>query len=98
VGIPVSLRFNIGSVYAIVVGANTGVRWTKYGSCLDASGAKYSCEGPSEVGMFLGPEVSLLNFRFGQKRHLEMAAIQGCAVPLHGTSIFYNTFVFSMLW
>jgi TolB-like protein len=102
VGIPVSLRLNIGSVYAIVLGVNTGVRWTDQG---------IGYYRPNDLGMFMGPEVSLLNFRFGQKRDFELAVVQGYAASItsahagasytsasHGANIFYNTFVFSMLW
>jgi hypothetical protein len=102
VGIPASLRLNIGSVYAIVLGVNTGVRWTDQGI------GDYRS---NDLGMFLGPEVSLLNFRFGQKRDFELAVVQGYAASItsahagasytsapHGPDIFYNTFVSSMLW
>jgi TolB-like protein len=94
---PVSFRFNIGSVYSITLGANMGYRWAHY---FDGSSSF------SERGLFLGPEISLLNFRFGRKGQFEVAAVQGLAWPMttnlgdghKGVIVLYNTFAFSMLF
>jgi hypothetical protein len=98
---PVTFRFNLGSVYSIALGANIGYRWAK-GNFNDG----YATTVASEKGLSLGPEVSFLNFRFGRKREFEAAAVQGLAWPMtttligtdHGAVVFYNTFVFSMLF
>jgi TolB-like protein len=98
VGIPVSLRLNIRSVYAIVLGVNAGVRGTKVEHLVNVGSPPMAWH---EGGIFVGPEVSLLNFRFGEKRDFELAVVQGYAVSVAksmGVNIFYNTFVFSMLW
>jgi hypothetical protein len=99
VGLPVSFRFNIGPVYSITLGANMGYRW----------GAKSQTNWPDSVvtegGVFLGPEISLLTFRFGEKNHFEVAMVQGLACPIttnedhgHGPYVFYDTLAFSRLF
>lgn len=105
-GIPASFRFNLGPTYSSVVGATVGVRWTSEAGDPACAGSR--CPGPEE-GIFLSPEVSLLNFRFGTNERFEVAAVQGMTFPISSTrfrtdwgnsvlDIFYNTFVFSMLW
>jgi hypothetical protein len=94
-GIPVSCRLNIGSVYAIVLGVNMGLR-VRNNIPGDKAGFSYG-----EAGFFFGPELSLLNFRFGEKRDFELAAVQGYAASVSnslGVGISYNTFTFSKLW
>jgi len=99
-GIPVSLRLNFGSVYAMILGMNMGLRWRYH--IPDRNGMEPTYKTTYEdAGAFIGPEISLLNFRFGEKRNFELAAVQGYAASVwssHGVGIFYNTFAFSMLW
>ena len=100
--IPVSFRINLGTMYTIALGTTVGKRWTNG----DSEPVLYS-----ETGLFFGPELSLLTFRFGKKREFEVAAVQGMIFPLTSSrgdytlawgssalSIFYNTFTFSMVW
>jgi len=100
--IPVSFRINLGTMYTIALGTTVGKRWTNG----DSEPVLYS-----ETGLFFGPELSLLTFRFGKKREFEVAAVQGMIFPLTSSrgdytlawgssalSIFYNTFMFSMVW
>jgi len=95
VGIPVSCRLDIGSVYAIVLGVNMGLRARDH---IPGGSSGTTIE---EFGFFFGPEFSLLSFRFGKKRDFELAAIQGYAASVSnsmGVGIYYNTFMFSKLW
>ncbi len=100
--IPVSFRINLGTMYTIALGTTVGKRWTNG----DRDPVLHS-----ETGLFFGPELSLLTFRFGKKREFEVAAVQGMIFPLTSSrgdytlawgssalSIFYNTFMFSMVW
>jgi hypothetical protein len=72
-------------------------------------GAKSQTNWPDSVvtegGVFLGPEISLLTFRFGEKNHFEVAMVQGLACPIttnedhgHGPYVFYDTLAFSRLF
>ena len=100
--IPVSFRFNLGTIYTIAWGATVGKRWTNG----NVDGWLYP-----ETGYFFGPEVSLLTFRFGRRRQFEVAAVQSLVFPISSSrddyilawgssvlTIFYNTFTFAMVW
>jgi len=100
--IPVSFRINLGTMYTIALGTTVGKRWTNG----DRDPVLHS-----ETGLFFGPELSVLTFRFGRQRQFEVAVVQGMIFPLTSSrddytlawgssalSIFYNTFTFSMVW
>ena len=101
--IPVTFRFNLGTIYSIAGGVVLGKRWT--------NGNTDDGWLHPESGYFFGPEVSLLTFRLGSKRQFEVAAVQSVIFPISSSAddytlawggsvltIFYNTFTFTMVW
>ena len=113
VGVPVSYRLNLSSVYTMMFGANLGIRSDNPTVCTtefyytgNSYGTYYPCNKASELGLYVGPEVSFATFRFGSKRQFELALVQGIAFPLTKSQdvdddhlmILYDNIVFSALF
>lgn len=108
-GVPASVRFNLGSIYTMWIGANLGVRtanprvYTSF-SCGTYSTC-YSEERKSDVGLYAGPEFSVATFRFGAKRQFELSLSHGVmpavthaeGVPSDALLVLYNSIAFAML-
>ncbi len=69
--VPLHVRFNLGSIYSMVLGATGGV-WTQP-------------EIP-HAQWFVGPELSLASFRLGSERQLELTLMQH-VFATHGTVV-----------
>jgi hypothetical protein len=82
-----SLRFNLGSVYSMVVGFRLGL------SVLPFAGdyIETICYTPrSSVLAVVGPEWSVGSFRFGEKREFELELWQGILVPVEPRATAYH--------
>lgn len=89
VGVPVSVRFNLGSTYSIGLGGSLGLRVAPahHSSCenvpptVDVVCASH----PTEMGFFAGPEIDPLVLHLGAKRGLEVALVASALFPLTTT-------------
>jgi hypothetical protein len=82
-GATADVRFNLGSVYSIRVGIQ--------GGALDV-GADGAFEG------FFGPQASLLSFRFGRRRQLELELTQSVLLGFDGGLAFEQHLGFTYLF
>jgi len=76
-GVPLQARFNLGSVYSIMVGASAGL----------ALSDQY---GRTSLGGYAGPEISVLSFRFGAHRQFELSLDQRVLWSFGGPQIFVS--------
>ena len=74
VGIPLQARFNLGSVYSILVGGAAGM------SISDQAGVQ-------SLGGYAGPEGSVLSFRLGAERQIELTVLHRVVWTLGDTTI-----------
>jgi hypothetical protein len=93
-----SLRLNLGSIYSMAFGFRAGfevlldtapyeskVSCSCYGSstsCSYSSRCDQDMESAGEILAHVGPEWSLLSFRMGAKREMELEFWQGIIVPV----------------
>jgi len=101
-----SLRLSLGSIYTMAFGFREGVdipadygdseiagcyqSGTSYPYACSAKMFKGDSEADSAVLAVIGPEVSFLSFRFGDKREMELESWQGLIMPV-GRQFAFNT-------
>jgi hypothetical protein len=98
---PLDARFNIGSVYTIVLGFTQGALFLNASDCNITlpTGTTYSCGRTITPYYLFGPELSFLSFRMGSKRELELDIIGGpqFIVPQSGL-VFYPRATLSLAY
>lgn len=81
IGVPLKAHFNIGTVYTMMVGGLVGFQSAAkvlQDCSWDSTTFTTTCENNKRRGasVFWGPTLSVLTFRFGDKRQFELAADQ----------------------